>query len=160
MVTVPPPGIGTTFKTYLPMAEQGTRPEESPTAALRSKPGEMVLLVEDELMVRRVVGRVLRDFGYAVAEAANGREALEWLATAPAPPHLIIADLIMPEMGGRELAAGLSGRYPDLPVLFTSGYTDNELVRRELVQGRRPFLQKPLAPDLLLRTVRDLLDAV
>ena len=154
------PDIGTTFKTYLPMAEPGTRPEGPPTAALRAKPGEMVLLVEDEPMVRQVVGRALRDFGYAVTEAANGREALEWLATAPAPPHLIIADLIMPEMGGRELAASLPERYADLPMLFTSGYTDTEVVRRELVHGRRPFLQKPLAPDILLRTVRVLLDGL
>jgi CheY-like chemotaxis protein len=109
-------------------------------------------------MVRRVVGRVLREFGYAVEEAANGREALARVDGAT--PDLVITDLVMPEMGGRELAAQLTAKFPALPVLFTSGYTDNEAVRRELVNERRPFLQKPLGPDTLLRTVRDLLDGV
>ncbi|HEY8257926.1 MAG TPA: PAS domain S-box protein [Gemmatimonadales bacterium] len=152
------PGLGTSFKTYLPLAEADAQPEDTPVGALRSKPGETILLVEDEPMVRRVVGRVLREFGYIVEEAGNGREALERLTGQK--PSLVITDLIMPEMGGRELAASLTERFPDVPVLFTSGYTDNDAMRRELVHERRPFLQKPLGPDLLLRTVRDLLDGV
>jgi DNA-binding NtrC family response regulator len=103
------------------------------------------------------VGRALKEFGYAVAEANNGKEALAWLAEAP-PPALVVTDLVMPEMGGREMAAELVKRHPDLPVLFTSGYTDNEAVRRELVRENHPFLQKPLTPDTLLRTIRDVLD--
>ncbi len=150
------PGVGTTFKTYLPLAEGEALRDDTPAGALRSKAGETILLVEDEPMVRRVVGRVLREFGYTVEEAANGREAMARLDGMR--PDLIITDLIMPEMGGRELAANLTERFPDLPVLFTSGYTDNDAVRRELVDERRPFLQKPLGPDILLRTVRDLLD--
>jgi CheY-like chemotaxis protein len=152
------PGLGTTFKTYLPLAEAEALGDDTPTSALRSKGGETILLVEDEPMVRRVVGRVLREFGYAVEEAANGREALARVDGAT--PDLVITDLVMPEMGGRELAAQLTAKFPALPVLFTSGYTDNEAVRRELVNERRPFLQKPLGPDTLLRTVRDLLDGV
>ncbi len=152
------PGLGTTFKTYLPLAEQGVSSDRVPGPALRSNGGETVLLVEDEPMVRRVVGRALRDSGYVVEEAANGQEALDWLAASGASADLVITDLVMPEMGGRELATRLAERFPRLPVLFTSGYTDNEAVRRELVQERRPFLQKPLAPETLLRAVRDLLD--
>ncbi len=152
------PGIGTTFKAYLPLADRQSRAGPAETANLRSKTGEVILLVEDEPMVRRVVGRALSDFGYVVVEADNGREALAWLAGADSPPALVVSDLVMPEMGGRELAARLGELFPGLPVLFTSGYTDNEAVRRELVQENRPFLQKPLAPDTLLRTVRGLLD--
>jgi two-component system, cell cycle sensor histidine kinase and response regulator CckA len=152
------PGLGTTFKTYLPLAEATASEDNAPSGALRSKTGETILLVEDEPMVRRVVGRVLREYGYTVEEAANGREAM--VRVDGTKPDLVITDLIMPEMGGRELASNLSKKFPDLPVLFTSGYTDNEAVRRELVNERRPFLQKPLGPDILLRTVRDLLDGV
>ncbi|MGH7498358.1 MAG: ATP-binding protein, partial [Gemmatimonadales bacterium] len=152
------PGIGTTFKTYLPLAERGSPDDRLVSGALRAKSGETVLLVEDEPMVRRVVGRVLTDFGYIVAEAGNGRDALAWLAAAGGPPALVVTDLIMPEMGGRDLAALLAERFPDLPILFTSGYTDNDAVRRELIEENRPFLQKPLAPDTLLRAVRSLLD--
>ena len=151
------PGLGTTFKTYLPLAQQAAQPEAEPATPLRSKGGETVLLVEDEPMVRRVIGRALREFGYVVEEVANGREALEWLESSGGA-NLIITDLVMPEMGGRELAEHLARRYPDLPILFTSGYTDGEAVRRVLVDEQRPFLQKPLAPDVLLRRIRELLD--
>ncbi|MEO7985655.1 MAG: PAS domain S-box protein [Gemmatimonadales bacterium] len=153
------PGAGTTFKTYLPLADRQSPAGHDDTSDLRAKHGEMILLVEDEPMVRRVVGRVLIDFGYRVAEAGNGREALAWLAGTDSAPALVVTDLIMPEMGGRELAAQVAERFPSVPVLFTSGYTDNEVVRRELVEESRPFLQKPLIPETLLRTVRDLLDS-
>ena len=93
------PGLGTTFKTYLPLAQQAPQPEAEPATPLRSKGGETVLLVEDEPMVRRVIGRALREFGYAVEEVANGREALEWLESSGGA-NLIITDLVMPEMGG------------------------------------------------------------
>jgi two-component system cell cycle sensor histidine kinase/response regulator CckA len=152
------PGLGTTFKTYLPLAEEGAEPDAEPATAVRSKGGETVLLVEDEPMVRRVISRGLSEFGYVVEEAANGREALDWLSSVPDPPDLVITDLVMPVMGGRELAEKLAERFPGLPVLFTSGYTDGEAVRRVLVEEERPFLQKPLAPDILLRRIRDLLD--
>ena len=152
------PELGTTFKVYLPLAEQSGRGEPVAAAALRARPGEVVLLVEDEPMVRRVVGRALIDFGYEVHQAAHGQEALDWLGQTSAAPALIITDLIMPVMGGRDLAARVADLYPGVPVLFTSGYTDNEVVRRELLQERRPFVQKPLAPDVLLRAVRDILD--
>jgi two-component system cell cycle sensor histidine kinase/response regulator CckA len=151
------PGLGTTFKAYLPVAGESSHTERAARRDLRSKSGETILLVEDDAMVRRVVGRALREFGYAVVEAENGKEALAWLAQSP-PPALVVTDLVMPEMGGREMAAELVKRYSDLPVVFTSGYTDNEAVRRELVQENRPFLQKPLTPDILLRTIRGLLD--
>ena len=152
-------GIGTTFKTYLPLAERPSSADRLVSGDLRAKHGETVLLVEDEPMVRRVVGRELTEFGYVVAEAGNGVEALAWLAAAGAPPALVVTDLIMPEMGGRELAARLAEKFPGVPVLFTSGYTDNDAVLRELIEESRPFLQKPLAPETLLRTVRELLDA-
>ena len=151
------PGLGTTFKTYLPLAEPEVGSEPEPLPAVHSK-GETVLLVEDEPMVRRVIGRALREFGYRVEEAANGREALDQLNSPGIAVNIVITDLVMPEMGGRELAEKLAGRFPDLPVLFTSGYTDGEAVRRVLVEERRPFLQKPLVPDVLLRRIRDMLD--
>ena len=151
------PGLGTTFKTYLPLAEPGVGAEVEPAPVAHSK-GETVLLVEDEPMVRRVIGRALREFGYRVEYAANGREALDQLNSPGIAVNIVITDLVMPEMGGRELAEKLAERFPDLPVLFTSGYTDGEAVRRVLVEERRPFLQKPLVPDVLLRRIRDMLD--
>jgi two-component system cell cycle sensor histidine kinase/response regulator CckA len=152
------PGQGTTFKIYLPVVgaasvERGRR--DSMPVALE---GETVLVVEDEPSVRMIIGRVLREQGYRVLEAPHGQDALA-IASDPATRiDLIIADVVMPGLGGRELATRLAERRPDVPILFTSGYTGHDVVERGLIERDWPFLAKPVAPDALARKVRELLD--
>jgi CheY-like chemotaxis protein len=118
-----------------------------------------VLVAEDEEMVRGIMARTLRDCGYRVLEAADGRAALNILEAEGGRVSLVVADVVMPDLGGRELAAQLAQRWPDLPVLFTSGYTGLDVVRRGLLDEARDFLQKPLAPEGLARKVREMVDA-
>ena len=152
------PGQGTTFKIYLPLVratptERGRR--DSAPVALE---GEAVLVVEDEPNVRMILARVLRQQGYRVLEASHGREALAIAGDTATRIDLIIADVVMPELGGRELAARLGERRPGVPILFTSGYTGHDVMERGLIERDWPFLAKPVAPDALARKVRELLD--
>ena len=142
------PGQGTTFKVYLPLARQEpTDPALQPATPRAS--GEVVLVVEDEPAVREMTSRALRDFGYGVVEAKDGPEALERLGVPDAAVRLIVADVVMPGMDGPELARRAATMQPDLPVLFMSGYTDDEVVRRGLLDTGQPFLQKPFTPEAL-----------
>jgi len=118
-----------------------------------------VIVVEDEEMVRSIMARTLRDSGYNVLEAANGRAALSMMEAKSGRVSLIVADVVMPDIGGREMAARLAERWPDVPVLFTSGYTGMDVVRRGLLEEGCEFLQKPLAPEVLARKVREMVDA-
>jgi CheY-like chemotaxis protein len=152
------PGQGTTFKIYLPVV--GGMPTErgghdSMPVALD---GETVLVVEDEADVRMIIGRVLREQGYRVLEASHGLEALALAGDPTTRIDLIIADVVMPGLGGRELATRLAERRPGLRILFTSGYTGHDVVERGLIERDWPFLAKPVAPDALARKVRELLD--
>jgi PAS domain S-box-containing protein len=152
------PGMGTTFKIYLPVvggAPAQRRGGEAPPMAI---PGEAVLVVEDEASVRKIIARVLREQGYRVLEASHGREALAIAADPVTRIDLIIADVVMPELAGRELAARLGERRPGIPLLFTSGYTGHDVVDRGLIERDWPFLPKPVVPDALARKVRELLD--
>ena len=120
--------------------------------------GEVVLVVEDENSVRYIMARTLRECGYTVLEAAGGPQALEILQEQSAPVNLIIADLVMPEISGRELAERMLERWPDVPILFTSGYTGLFVVQRGLLDEGQEFIQKPIAPDMLAKRVREMLD--
>ncbi|HEU4525975.1 MAG TPA: ATP-binding protein, partial [Gemmatimonadales bacterium] len=151
-------GQGTTFKVYLPVV--GGTPAGRPRhdRAPHAVEGEAVLLVEDEPDVRAILARVLRGQGYVVLEAPHGRSALELAADPGTRIDLVVADVVMPELGGRELAARLAELHRDVPVLFISGYTGHDVVERGLIERDRPFLAKPVAPDALARKVRELLD--
>jgi CheY-like chemotaxis protein len=153
------PDLGTTFKLYFPLAASppglADPREPSPTA----RDNETVIVAEDEAMVRAIIARTLRDCGYNVLEAADGRAALNLLEAKGGLVSLIVADVVMPDLGGRELAARLAEKWPDVPVLFTSGYTGMDVVRRGLLEEGREFLQKPLAPEALARKVREMMDA-
>jgi two-component system cell cycle sensor histidine kinase/response regulator CckA len=105
--------------------------------------GETVLVAEDEPMVRSHVVRMLDRMGYTTVEAADGREALELLSARAAPVDLVLTDIVMPRLNGRDLATEISARWPDLPVLFMSGYADDEMSRRDLLTPEAPFIQKP-----------------
>jgi PAS domain S-box-containing protein len=154
------PGQGTTFKLYLPAAErQAESPAVAPPAAATPGRGEAVLVVEDDKGVRWMTRRVLEDAGYRVLEAAEGAAALDLLQRNGAAVQLVLTDVVMPGMGGRELAGRLASLRQELPVIFTSGYTDGEIVRRGLLEPGAVLVQKPFTPDAIVRVVRERLDA-
>ena len=152
------PSHGTRFDIYLP--EFSGPVIDRPIVAAPPSPrgAERILIVEDEAAVRRMTARALAGQGYAVLEAANGAEALEVLAQALDPVDLVLSDVVMPVLNGRELAEQLSAERPGLRVLFMSGYTDDDIVRRGLLRPGAPFLQKPFMPADLSRKVREMLD--
>jgi two-component system cell cycle sensor histidine kinase/response regulator CckA len=141
-------GKGTTFKIYLPLAAEARPQGQSPPPAPRAS-GEVVLLVEDEPVVRQMASRVLQEYGYGVIEARDGREALGVLERGDGRIRLLVTDVVMPGMDGRELARLAEAVRPGLPVLYMSGYTDDEIVRRGLLEAGQPFLQKPFNPETL-----------
>jgi two-component system, cell cycle sensor histidine kinase and response regulator CckA len=149
---------GTTFRIYLPQAEI-----QQPSVAERSQlelavGTETVLLVEDESVVRSLVYQVLKRSGYNVLEAQHGAEALRIVLQHPDPIHLLLTDLVMPLMGGRDLAKRLLGMRKDIKVLYMSGYTDDSAIRQGELEPGTDFIQKPFTPDSLSRKVRDVLD--
>jgi two-component system, cell cycle sensor histidine kinase and response regulator CckA len=153
------PGQGSTFKVYLPAVDAETaNPRAEKPAASRALAGEVVLVVEDEEPVRTIIARLLDSEGYQVLQAEDGQDALAQLAKWTGPLDLVITDVAMPKMNGRELAATLQTERPRLPVLFISGYTDDEIVRRGLIEPNHPFLSKPFAPEVLAAKIRLLLD--
>jgi two-component system, cell cycle sensor histidine kinase and response regulator CckA len=153
------PGLGTTFKLYFPsVAEAVIVPaEESEELPARSDGGR-ILLVEDDPLVRSMARRSLAEAGFEVVEAANGHEALELITSEQVHLDAVLTDLAMPEVGGRQLAQRLQETRPDLPVVFMSGYTDDDVTRRGLLQAGEPFLEKPLSPGVLVRKMRQVLE--
>jgi two-component system cell cycle sensor histidine kinase/response regulator CckA len=153
------PGHGTVFKVYLPPAESRTRPQ--PVDFDRrgdAKPGwETVLLVEDEDAVRALGREVLRRHGYVVLEARHGVDAVRVAERHTDAIHLLITDVVMPHLSGREVAERLVTIRPEMKVLFMSGYTDHAVMHRDVTPGAA-FLQKPFTPEVLARKVRQVLD--
>ncbi len=152
-------GRGTTFKVYLPRVEQAAEagaPE--PKRAAPATGSETILLVEDDSMVRKLAAHVLKNAGYKVLEAADGLEALKVCGQAGGAIDLAITDVVMPQMGGRELAQRLKQTYPNLKILYFSGYTSDAIVRHGVLEGGLDFLQKPFTLEELTQKVRDALD--
>jgi two-component system, cell cycle sensor histidine kinase and response regulator CckA len=116
-----------------------------------------VLVVDDEPGLRDLVCRTLEAEGYRTLEAGHGAEALEVMESAPGGVDLVVTDVVMPGMDGRELGRRLSQRWPDLPVLYISAYDVNDIFRRGSPRSSAPFLQKPFALEGLVSTVRDLI---
>ena len=152
------PGSGTTVKVYLPWVEHEGPAGAQSAAALRGT--ETVLVAEDEDGVRELLRKILTEHGYTVLEARHGRDALMVSERYERPIHLLVTDVVMPEIGGGELARKLSERRPGLRVLFVSGYTNDEVLRRGIPGAGTAFVQKPFTPESLLRRVRDMLDGV
>ena len=151
-------GKGTTFKIYLPRVEEAAD-ERRPIRRLAPARGtETILLVEDETAVRVLARRILEAAGYTVLPAANGGEALLILERFHDPVHLMMTDVVMPGMSGPELATRLSTLRPGMKVLYTSGYTDDEVVRRGILTDAVRFINKPYAVSELTRKVREVLD--
>jgi CheY-like chemotaxis protein len=150
---------GSVFKIYLPAAIRSEgEVENAPPVQMPADGSETILVIEDEDIVRNLASRGLKDHGYAVVEARNGAEALEYVKAHPGSVDLVITDVVMPEMGGRELARNLATSEPDLPVLFMSGYTGDDVVHRGLLDPGAPFQQKPFTPNGLATKVRAMLD--
>jgi PAS domain S-box-containing protein len=153
-------GMGTTFKVYLPRVEESVSPAKSRSGVLVAPKGtETVLLVEDEDAVRLLIRIVLQGAGYRVLEASDGGEAVAVAGRHEGPIHLLLSDVVMPVLGGRELAERLLTLHPEMKVLFQSGYTDDAVVRHGVLQEKVHFLQKPYAPAALAWKVREVLDA-
>jgi CheY-like chemotaxis protein len=115
-------------------------------------------VVEDEDVVRALACRGLRERGYTVLEARDGWEALERVESAREPIDLVISDVVMPQLSGRELGSRLAVLQPELPVLYMSGYTGDDVIQRGLLEPGVPFQQKPFTPEGLARKVREMLD--
>jgi two-component system cell cycle sensor histidine kinase/response regulator CckA len=154
------PGQGSTFTIYLPSTEGA--PDENRTEAGRPRErggSETILLVEDEEDVRGLARDVLENVGYRVLEAASGAEALRMAAEYPDAIHALVSDVVMPEMGGAELAQRLVATRPEVKVLYMSGYTGDALSKHGILDRAANLLQKPFATDALVHRVRDVLEA-
>jgi two-component system, cell cycle sensor histidine kinase and response regulator CckA len=152
-------GKGTTFKIYLP-CEDGLaeiRPPKGGTSSIRGT--ETILLVEDEDQVRTVARGILKRHGYRVIEARSAGDALLLCQRHPDAIHLLLSDVVMPEMSGPELAKQVAAVRPNTKVLFMSGYTDDSVMRHGILNSDLAFLQKPLTPILLTTKVREVLDS-
>lgn len=152
------PDLGSCFKIFLPVVD-----EELPTPATTASDDDLngtetILMVEDEEGVRMMATMVLESYGYHVMTAGNGVEALKLADQCGDCIDLLLTDVVMPEMGGRDLAEKLCARYPKLKVLFSSGYTNDAVVRQGLSQDEIAFLQKPYDPFALVGKIRNLLD--
>jgi two-component system cell cycle sensor histidine kinase/response regulator CckA len=152
------PGRGTAFEIHFPAAE-GRLPATQPTPVHKpaATGSETILLVEDEDAVRTVVSTVLQQAGYTVLEASGGRAAIDIAAAHAEPIHLLITDVVMPEMGGRKLVEHLMAARPGLKVLYLSGHTDDALIRHGVLEAEVAFLQKPFKIRALTTKVREVL---
>jgi len=153
------PGRGTTVDIRLPRLEVG---DESGALRADDAPytpngNETVLLVEDDESLRPLMRRVLETHGYAVLEARHGKDAIRVADGHGGAVDLVITDVVMPEMGGRELAERLASARPSSKILFVSGYTDDVVIRQGILDKGRPFLQKPFTPQELLTKAREVL---
>jgi PAS domain S-box-containing protein len=153
------PGVGTTFKIYLPRVEPVGPVKPSSHAPALPRGSETILLVEDEAAVRSIARHILQAGGYTVLEAADGAAARRLCGEHAGPIHLLVSDVVMPGVGGRELAEQLSALHPEMRVLYLSGYTDDAVVRHGILQESVNFLQKPFSSAVLAHKVREVLDA-
>jgi DNA-binding NarL/FixJ family response regulator len=152
-------GQGTAFEIYLPLADGGeVAPKLGPRGDLLPRGTETVLVVEDEPSVRTLASIALRALGYTVLEATQGTEALDVQLQHERPIDLLVADMVMPGMGGREVAQRLGARQPGLKVLFMSGFPTAAAIRQRTLESGTAFLQKPFTPLALARKVRETLD--
>jgi PAS domain S-box-containing protein len=152
------PGKGTIIKVYLPRTHEVAH-REVPRSTVRLFQGtETILVAEDEEQLRQVVRRTLENQGFSVLIASSGMEAIELCEQHPGKIDLLLTDMVMPRMSGRELADRLAPLRPSMKVLYISGYTENAIANHDIGDARISFLPKPLTPDTLLRKVREVLD--
>ncbi len=152
------PDKGTTFKIYFPQVEDAVEvPRKDRSAAESPQGSETILLAEDERQVRDVAREFLQLGGYTVLEAKDGNEAIQIAEAHPGPIHLLVTDMVMPGMGGRELAAHLAALRPEMKVVYMSGYTEYATIRQGDLEENAVLLTKPFTRSILARTVREVL---
>jgi two-component system, cell cycle sensor histidine kinase and response regulator CckA len=152
-------GVGTTFKVFLPRVSEPFE-KRHPQHQYSTMPtgSETVLLVEDEILVQNFASSILRKLGYSVIEASNGEEALRLIHRVTEPPSVMITDLVMPQMGGRELAERMRYAIPGIKIVFTSGYAESIAKKKNSSVGE-VFLQKPFSAFALAVKLREVIDA-
>ncbi|MCR4376316.1 MAG: PAS domain S-box protein [Acidobacteria bacterium] len=152
-------GRGTSFKVYLPQVAKAVGTDRVGPTEVTHAGTETILIVEDDAGLRKLATRVLAPAGYHVLGAASGEEALGLLERHEGPVHLLLSDVVMPGMNGRQLAERLVPARPRMKVLFMSGYTDDTIVRHGVSDAEMPFLSKPFTSVALLQKVREVLDS-
>ena len=152
-------GVGTTFEILLPLVTDPPSTAAVDSTRFAGRGTETVLLVEDDKAVRRITRISLQSQGYTVLEASNGVSGLQQADSYPGEIHLLISDVVMPEMGGRQLLDAVRKRRPELRVLFMSGYTDDAVLLHGVIEATDAFIQKPFTPLSLARKVREVIDA-
>jgi len=154
------PDKGTVFKVYLPVAtETGAQPTPAPDAVELPRGNETILIVEDEPQIRNLAFDCLAYYGYDVLSASNGVEALQIIERLQRPVDLILSDVVMPKLSGRELSERISALQPSAKVLFMSGYTNDSIVNHGILDGATWFIQKPFTLESLVKRVREVLDS-
>ena len=150
---------GTVFKVFLPRIDESLEPSKQRESDNAISQGcETVLLAEDSDSLREMAREYLECVGYTVLEASSGKEALQRAKEFAGPIHLLLTDVVMPEMSGPELASQMVSLRPGIKVIFTSGYTDDAIARQGVLDPAVAFIQKPYRPKALARTIREVLD--
>jgi two-component system cell cycle sensor histidine kinase/response regulator CckA len=153
------PGHGSTFKIYLPRTKEGIKTEEKAQTPEKDLGGtETVLVVEDNVSILNFAQKVLRQYGYRVLTAKNGEDALRIGKEHEGPIDLLLTDVVMTTMNGKETAERLQLFYPQMKVIYMSGYTDDAIVHLGVLEPGLNFLQKPFSPEILVCKVREVLD--
>ncbi|MCZ6491298.1 MAG: response regulator, partial [Acidobacteria bacterium] len=153
------PGRGTKFQIYLPRVDKPvSQPKRAATRRRRAGGAKTVLLVEDTIQVRQMVRLFLQRAGYTVLEASDGAEALQIAQQSRQPIHMLLTDVIMPEMNGPDLAARLTEDLTEIKVLYMSGYSNHPVVQESVLKAGASFIAKPFTPDTLLQKVREVFD--
>ncbi len=151
-------GAGASFRIYFPRVADGILPSVAPKPRIRRRGTETVLLVEDEAAVRRIVSEMLLRLGYTILEAPDANSAQKFLMEYEKPIQLLLTDVVMPEVGGRDLARISKTMREDLKVLFMSGYADDTVAQQGVLEPGAAYLQKPFTPDVLASKIREVLD--
>jgi PAS domain S-box-containing protein len=152
------PGKGATFKVYLPRVKKSMGKEIKDKKPKFLTGSETILVVEDDEEVRNVTVKILKRFGYIILIAADGREAIRISGDHEGPIHLMLTDVVMPDMSGGDLVEKLRASRPEMKTLYMSGYTDNAIIHHGILDRRKAFIQKPFTPDFLGLKVREILD--
>ena len=151
------PGKGATFKIFLPAVKELPEPSATITESPLLQGSETILLVEDVDDLRQLVHDVLKNYGYTVMSARHGGEALLIGERHQGPIHLLLLDVVLPQMSGGELAERLKSWYPGAKVLYMSGYPEDAIIHRKVLDGAASFIQKPFSPINLASKVREVL---